>query len=233
MKKLIGILVLFLIISLPAKSQEVIKIQGQGLNMFIPIFRDEIELDVLGTPYMNDSWMYGYFHAYDTIKIEGLFRYNVFNQEIAFIYGEDTLSIAAPLNVDTIAFSGKYFTYSLYIEEKKGPDVLASAYFEILNDGDFKLLRKNYVEIKENSYAKNYMGGGGDGREYFIHQSSLYYKPEPGSAAFKLQKNKREILHLFKDKKEEISSYIKQNKLSISSEKDLIKIFNYYNQISA
>lgn len=233
MKKISGILLFFLIIIIPAKSQEVIKIQGQGLNMFIPIFRDEIELDVLGTPYMNDSWMYGYFNAYDTIKIEGLFRYNVFNQEIAFINGEDTLSIAAPLNVDTISFSGKYFTYSLYIEEKRGTDALASAYFEILNEGDFKLLKKNYVEIKENSYAKNYMGGGGDGREYFIHKSSLYYKPEPGSAAFKLQKNRRKVLNIFEDKKSEISDYIKENKLNISNEKDLIKIFIYYNQISA
>ncbi|MGC9342832.1 MAG: hypothetical protein ACP5E3_09035, partial [Bacteroidales bacterium] len=82
-----------------------------------------------------------------------------------------------------------------------------------------------------NSYAKNYMGGGGDGREYFIHKSSLYYKPEPGSAAFKLQKNRRKILNIFKDKKEEISLFMKQNDLNVSNEEDLIKIFNYYNQI--
>jgi hypothetical protein len=232
MSKLTGILLFLMLFSIPLKAQEVIKIQGQGLNMFIPIFRDEIELDVLGTPFMSDSWMFGYFYAYDTIKIEGLFKYNVYNQEIAFIYGQDTMSIASPLNVDTIAFSGKNFTYSLYIEEKRGTDALASAYFEILNNGEFKLLKKNYVEIKENSYAKNYMGGGGDGREYFIHKSSLYYKPEPGSAAFKLQKNRRKILNLFEDKKEEISSFMKQNDLNVTSEEDLIKIFNYYNQIS-
>jgi hypothetical protein len=161
-----------------------------------------------------------------------LFRYNIYNQEIEFITGTDTLSIAAPMNVDSIMFSGKSFTYALYIEEKRGVDAIASAYFEILNRGKCSLLKKNYVDIEENSYASNYMGGGGDGRDYFIHKSSLYYRSDPGSAAIKFQKSKRQILKIFSDKKDEISSYIKENNLNVSSENDLIRIFNYYNQIS-
>ena len=231
MKKIYtGILLASLFLS-SGFGQQIVQIQGRGVIMFLPFFKEDAQLDILGTPFMSESWMYGSFHAYDTIRIEGLFRYNIYNQEIQFIHGTDTLSIAAPLNVDSINFSGKNFTYSLYLEEKKGTDALGSAYFEILNEGDLMLLKKNYVEIRERSYAKNYMGGGGDGREFYYHNSSYYYKPAPGAAAIKMKKNRKFILGIFGEKKEEVLSYIKENQLSLKNEEDLEKIFSYYNRL--
>lgn len=43
--------------------------------------------------------------------------------------------------------------------------------------------------------------------------------------------NKKEFLSLFKDKKNEVKSFMKQQKLSFKVEEDIVKLFKYYNSL--
>jgi hypothetical protein len=206
---------------------------GIGFGLFVPMMGSESSrLEVLGTPYISDSWMYGSFTVSDSVRYEGLLRYNVFTQEMEFIYNSDTVLVTAPFRLSGINFSGKKFEHALYIEEKGKTEWLGSAYFEVLNSGTIALLRKNYVKIEENSFARNYMGGGGDGREYYVHKSALYFRNEPGTEAVKFEKRQRYLLRIMKKHEKEVLEFIRENKLNIRNEKDLILVFDFYNQLS-
>ena len=75
------------------------------------------------------------------------------------------------------------------------------------------------------------MGGGGDGRDYYIHKSSYYYKIAPGTAARKVKRRKKELLRIFSDHKDEISSYMNSERLNPRLDEDLIALFRYFDEL--
>jgi len=141
---------------------------------------------VIGTPYLNPDWMYGKLVLGDQTELEGLFRYNVYGQELEMVYNKDTLG---------------------------------------------QLLIKYRADVENNSYSTTYMGGGGDGRDYYIHKSSYYYKITPGTAARKVKRRKKDLLTIFSDHKDEISLYMKSERLNPRVDEDLLALFRYFDQL--
>ncbi len=233
MKNRVFISVILIIGTLSQLSGQIknVNIVGSFTGAF-KISPDNIRYDILGTPYLNQQWMYGKLLLNDETKFEGLFRYNVFHQELEMIYNMDTLAISAPFFVKELYFSNKKFIYSLSIEQDFKQDYLTSAFFEVLYDGHCKLLLKHRVDIENNSYATTYMAGGGDGRDYYVHKSFYYYKQNPGGAAKKLRRKRREILNIFSDKKQEIEQFLTTNYINLKSDDDLVRVFEYYDSLT-
>lgn len=60
---------------------------------------------------------------------------------------------------------------------------------------------------------------------------STYFYSKNDSNLEELKLKKKHILKTFSDKKNEISTFVKDNKLDYESEEDLIKIFTYYDSL--
>jgi hypothetical protein len=165
----------------------------------------------------------------DFFKLRGLFRYNLYAQEFEMIHDRDTFSINAPFNIRRISISNMEFMYGLYVKRTGRTPQLGSAYFQVLNDGECKLLRRHEVTIKSGSGPVTYSWAGS--ADTFVHNEQLYYQAEEGGEV-SLMKNPRKIIRkLFATRSEEIENYIKSRKLNMHRDEDLAKVFDYYNHL--
>ena len=232
MKPLILILTVLFVVSFHLTGQvSGVNIGGNNFTGSFQISPDNYADPVLGTPYLNPDWMYGNLVLADQTELEGLFRYNVYGQELEMVYNEDTLGISAPFSVGELSLSNKRFIHSLLIEKEYREKYLSAAFFEVVYDGNCQLLIKHRADVENNSYSTTYMGGGGDGRDYYVHKSSYYYKIAPGTAAKKVKRRKKDLLRIFGSHETEIKSYMKSERINPRVDEDLLALFRYYNEI--
>lgn len=76
--------------------------------------------DIRGSPYLSANWEYGTVTLNNNKKFQGLFRYNIYSQEIELLYKNNFLSINAPHKIREIRIGPRKFIYALIIEKKKG-----------------------------------------------------------------------------------------------------------------
>ena len=194
---------------------EVIKEFKDKLLTFLTEQRDEYESD------MNEI-----------NEFNGLFRYNLYAQEFEMIYDKDTFAIKAPFDVKSVSLSNKKFIYGFYVDKDYGHDYLGSSYFEVLNDGSCKLLIRHDVKIKNNSGPVTYTWAG-DGSDSFVKIKQLFYQKKNGMEVILLKKTKKNLRKIFADKIEEIQRYIRNEKINVKDENDLIRVFTYYNKLDS
>lgn len=234
MKKRISITsIMLLAYCLNSFAQQGIHIQGATFmgDFTISSSEREAKADFKGSPYYNQDFMFGEMELKDGNKIKGIFRYNIYAQELEFVVKKDTLIITDPTRIKNLAFSGKAFIYSLILKEKRKTDFISGAYFEVLNEGSCKVLIKREINLRENRYTAHYGGGGGDGSQRYIPELSYYIRLSDDKPALKLKKTKKSIIKLFDDHKNEIEKYISENKLKLTEDIDIIKVVEYYNAL--
>jgi hypothetical protein len=190
------------------------------------------EYGVLGTPYLNPEFMFGNVRIKDGSEMQTLLRYNIYNQTLEVILEKDTLELVRAFSLEDFTLNNRKFVYRLYTAEEFGKTFLAADYFEVLAEsGKLELLRQHKMVVETNIAISNYMGGIGDGRDYFVHRTDLYLMDHRDKSIRKLDTGKRDFLSLFGEKKDEIRSYIREENLKLSKEEDLIRIINYYNSL--
>ena len=166
----------------------------------------------------------------DYFKISGLFRYNLYAQEFEMVYGRDTFAIAAPFDLKSITISNKKFIHGLYVKRGSRRPYLGSSYFEVIADGDCKLLMRHDVRIKSSGGPVTHSwAGGGDA---FVQYSQLYYQKEEGSEVILLKNRKKKIRELFADRSGEMERFIRSEHLRIKHADDLARLFDHYNELS-
>jgi hypothetical protein len=114
----------------------------------------------------------------------------------------------------------------VWIEENQKNNIgIISGFYEVLYDGNIRVLKKNVKQIVDDLSSDNVV-------EKVITQSDHYYL-EKDSTLFQI-KNKRDIMHFLSDKKKEIKQFIKRNKLNFYEDKGnaLTQITAYYEQIT-
>ncbi len=165
--------------------------------------------------YMENDWLDGSMILKDSTFISpASFKYDALNDRI------EIKMIVDPNSVDRIVFGGHFFIYSLFYfngEERSG-------YFEILSDGKAKLLKRRYVNLFP---AKE----GALGHESFNAIGFSTFIKVGDLPAIPLKSSKKEIIEQFRDKKDEVSQFISENKLNVKNKKDLRKLMKYYNSL--
>ena len=165
-------------------------------------------------------------------QLNGLFRYNLYAQEFEMIFNRDTFAIKSPLNVQSISMSNKKFIYGFYIDREFGNDYLGSSYFEVLNEGTCKLLARHEIKIKEHSGPVTHSWAG-DGSDSFVKIRQLYFQKADGMEVVQLKKSKKHLKEIFADKYFEVEQYIRNEKINVKDEQELIRIFTYYNNLDS
>ncbi len=163
-------------------------------------------------------------------KINGLFRYNLYSQEFEMIYDRDTFAIVAPFNVRNISLSNMKFIYGFYIQNNLSKVYLGSSYFQVLNDGECKLLVRHAVKISGGDAPVTYNWANASG-DAFVPSEKLYYQEHDGSEILPLKRRKRLFRELFGEQYENVMSYMKAENLNLKKNGDLARLFTYYNSL--
>ncbi len=190
------------------------------------VYVDEEYLKVDGNPYIEKEFKPGRIFFRDSTLVDSIpLRLNTYTDNIEFRQNDSVLALANPEKIEKISFGYRNFIYTPY---KEGA-FIKKGYFEVLADGETKLLLHRESIIKrEQLPASNYEGG--NFRDYF-RTSESYYIKKGDNVAVKLSRTKKGVLKALGDHTRELEDFIKSKHLKMMKTDDLIDLFYYYNSL--
>ncbi|SFA43274.1 hypothetical protein SAMN04488511_103302 [Pedobacter suwonensis] len=222
MKNVAKVLILFILsIINVVNAQEVFRLK-ESIGM--PL-RSRSYIDLKGSPYFVDIWSKGLVKQSNGQKLRDIdLKYDQLQDELIFKNTDGReLGFAVPVTEFKISYiingSTKSSIFRNGFEPFKGST--AQNYYEILYEGKLSLAKKNVKRIEEY-------------REYnsatitksIIERVKYYYYKANKLSEFKRDTNS--IKEAFGDHADSLLTYIRENKLDLKNDMDLIKIFDYY-----
>lgn len=185
-----------------------------------PFTQKQIKLSKVNH-FLNDEWQGGLIQLEDDRNVNGyLLRYNIFTDQI------ELKSIIDPTPVKIISIGKQKFVYSDYLINEES---INYGYFEVIVNGDCKLLKRRYIRKNEQDYRVSKILGTSSSapsttviKEYYIKKGI-----EP---AVLVNKTKSSILSNLSDKKT-FNDYMQKKFLVIISENKLIEFITKYNTL--
>jgi len=182
-----------------------------------------------GTPYVFETWLPGevFLKSKKKVLVKEL-NYNCFDNELVFL--DPATKVIRLIN--------RYTVDLFYILNSS--DTLLFAPIEPENDGEFLFAQVLYkggsvvYKLYQKEFVRaNYEGGYSADRKYdeFADKSDLYFSKQDDPIFYKVKKSKKQILTVFPDAEDEISSYIKAEKLDLKLEEDVVKLLKYYDTL--
>lgn len=198
-------------------------LQAQMQKNFSAIYK----ANIIGTPYYDVEFNSANIAPMDKVYFV---RYNAALDDMEVIQSNDTL-IMNKNNKNYIIKQNKgNITYKILEYDDSKDDKLG--YYVQLTEGTnvtlYRKDRKKFVEVKKAAYGGNL---GGTSAEFKEQKSEFYMELNASGNAIKISKSKKEFLSLFPGKEDAIEKYIKQNKIKLNREDDLIKLINHVNSI--
>src|SRR5690606_7570311 len=151
-------------------------------------------------------------------------RYNIYNDQIEFLLGEGPIqALAAPETVEMVQSGDFMFEYIPYTNAKK----IKRGSFIVEEKGNATLYSKPQVGFENGTEPAAYQDAG---PARFLKRPDEYYIRVGKEAAVLIAK-KRDIEEAFPDHKNEVSDFIRKNKVkpnNIESLKELVKFYNSF-----
>lgn len=180
-------------------------------------------LGVEGSMYLFDDFTDGKVVLADNTTMDDQkLRYNIYYRQMQFIRDEDTLAFANPDEIDYLTLNDRLFIYTEFTKDGE----IADDYFEVLVDNDCRLLYRRMVKYHIAPDEES----GKDSKEVFINCCEFYIK-KGEQPAIKVALTKKSVLCAFKDKEQEVSAFIKSNRLKMKSKEDLMMVIKFYNSL--
>jgi hypothetical protein len=174
-----------------------------------------------GSAYLNPSFIESVIILKDGSRIEGKpMRFNLYTQQMQFIEENDTLALGSPEDIDYIRIADKVFVYTNYIQNGEHK----AGYFELLEDGECRLLKRwaaLYHEVDDEGNA---------GSEGFYRQCNCYLQFFMNPAT-SVQKKRKDLAMSFASNGDDVLDYMKDEKLKPKNDEDLAKVVEYYNSL--
>jgi len=187
-----------------------------GLNSNIPA-------NVQGSPYTNEEFLIGKVFVRDDAPYNGILRYNAYSDGIEMKTAEGVITL---LKRDYLkaTIDGKLYL----IENYKKDGAIRKTYFVELNKGKARLLLKQGKKfIAARAASSSYSQ---DQPAKFEDETSYYIITE-GNAATEVRLKSKDVLQALPDHQKELQAFIKQKKLKLKTEEEVIQVLSYYNSL--
>ncbi|WP_199141200.1 hypothetical protein [Pedobacter sp. ASV12] len=231
MKKLIGnkfwiaLLASGLLGSATLKAQQVNLTDLKG-----EVLRAMAYTEVTGSPYYMDAWTKGIIRFKDGRIVNGAdLKYDQVQDQLLFLNSKgEALELTEPVLEFKLGFKGidnandKLFRLGFKPTGKN----TEKSFYEILSDGNVKFIKKTFKTILEN---KEFNSATTTKK---IVDRDVYYVVKSDNLPVQVSKNEKSILAAIGDKNAELTAYIKTNKLNLKEDSDILKLFEYYFEIS-
>lgn len=227
-RKILSLVVLIIIIN-PLSGQKLETVTVKAGTKILDYFPVSIR-------YLYSDFVMGRVWFRSGVYTDRMLNYNFLAGEIEFIQGRDTISIANKKEINQVIIAQDTFYYD-------------QGYIEQLTTGKIKAGRKQLYELKivqnKDSYGSSSAGASttsygslpADGNFYkltankdMIFQGSIRYYLSAQEGNFLLF-SRKSLYQLFPEKKNQISTFLKQNKINYNSQEDLIKVTDFLNHL--
>ncbi|WP_439880595.1 hypothetical protein ACSX1A_15745 [Pontibacter sp. MBLB2868] len=229
MKKFFPVLMLALAAGLAvvdAAAQGVnITIDGESMQAFGKDYNN-----MKGSPYLYPEWTKGSVKLTNGIVYEGMdLIYDQLKDELIFnAEGDKRQLFMNPVHefvmhkeINSAVVDERVFRNGFPAIDGAG----LTSFFEVLNDGDTKLLKRTTKAIVEER------PDGSIVKEKQIKESVKYYISTPGKMT-KINQNKKSVLAaLDSNKAQEVLNFLKENQLNLKEDAALEKLIAFYNTL--
>jgi hypothetical protein len=185
------------------------------------------KIETEGSCYYNDEWSRGDIELFsgEIIKDYPL-KYDMKNKQIDILVNDEVkfVTLGAVKEIKWLLPNGNYEVMKNVSQYK---DYSGSGFFSILIDGKVTFMEKTDLMLLESNY--NAAMDVGSEKNKYIKKKKFYAQKD--NQLIEIKKTKKSVTKLLSDQKTKIEEYVIQNKLSFKNEIDLIKVFNYYNNI--
>jgi hypothetical protein len=179
--------------------------------------------DVTGSPYLYDDWVKGNVVFADNTATRNVeLRYDVLDNVLV------TKSKTGEENI----FSDPVSEFTLNILNKErlfkngftgGNGINNKTFFEVVYNGKTKILKREVKTILE---SKGYNTGTISRK---IENSSIYYIAREDKSTEVIKNNEKSILTALG--KPELATYVKDNKLNLKNDADIVKLLTHYDTL--
>lgn len=179
-----------------------------------------------GSPFFNPEWTSGNLLLSNKRNYVGvLVKINLQTDRVHYQYQETKaervagegivheIEIKDPTQLDTIRFRCQYPPVDKHDTK---------TFYQVLVDGKIQLLK----QIKKIFIEEKAFNSATVTRRFDTDKSYYSFKDEK---MVRLKRTKQSVLEALADQKEAVEKFISNNKLSIKSDQDLVKIFSFYN----
>lgn len=176
-----------------------------------------------GSPYLMKMFA--------SAKVEGIaqnafMRYNVYNDEFEFITNNnDTLVLDKIADFGTITFNGlnKKYQLTAYTNTKGKLDY--GYLIDFYRKGGIVLYMKENIDFYEEKKAKTSLERDMPAR--YTKADDSYFLKVKEAAITEFPGGKKDLIKLFPDKKTEIETWLKANKVSFGDRADMVRIVDF------
>lgn len=150
-------------------------------------------------------------------------RYNMFKDSFEILNNNDVYAVPKDNIFSTFTFVSSNEKFVLGKDDEG-----FAGYFLVLSEGKHKLLKKMLVKFYPEVPAQNSMVPGTPAK--FEKQKPIYFI-KTDDKIVKLTKKPEDLINAFpEEKKNEVKDFIKNNKIKLTEELDLIKLINFLNK---
>lgn len=183
------------------------------------------EKNIKGSPYLTDDFIKGKIFTVEKQEYVGIpVRYNIYNDQLEFKNDAgDVQALANPEIVEKVEFGDYKMDYLPYSYSKK----IRHGFFIVLAEGKASLYAKKNVDFKEAEKPGAYKEAQ---PAQFVSNSDDYFI-RVGLEEAKLVGNKKDLVDIFPDHKNEIEAFIKKNKTKTNKPESLTELVDYYNSL--
>ena len=181
----------------------------------------EDEIDVVGTPYLNEEFARGEIFFDKGMRNAVPIRYNIYKDWIEYQQNNQTYILDPDVRIKQVKFDESVFVVEPY--PSKGKTRLG--YFKVLDSGKVTLLAKQVVLYKEYQQAQALQSSSSPPK-YTRAADQFYFKV--GASKPKKVDNIKSMIASFPDKQDLLMDYAKKEKISARREEELRRLFAYY-----
>ncbi|MFC3562126.1 hypothetical protein [Pedobacter jamesrossensis] len=213
-------LFILLFFSIAAKAQSEIKPFGDIRGTPLTLVK---YTDVVGSPYLYDFWVKGKVTLKNGKKYSNdSLKYDVTDDKLIFKNDDGSLMhFADP--VKEFELLNKDLSISRFVNGLPPSNGFsAETYYQVIAEGKIPLFKKTSKFITE---SKQYNSASAT---KLFNTTYSYYYLQNGNL-IKISPNKKSIIALFGLKDEQLTEYIKKEKVDFKKDEDLNKLFTYFN----
>lgn len=178
--------------------------------------------DLKGSPYLDDEFKSGTIDIGDGESVEVNLRLNVYDDELEFETDQGIYLLKNPERISHIFLGKSEYVYF----ESASPAKESSGFFKLIAGDDCLLLLKHRVTYIPSVAAGAYEPAT---EAELRKEPDAYYLAMKGDTPIKLKRKKKFIMKLIPSRGEEISRYMKEEKISLHKNNDLIELVDYIN----
>jgi len=187
--------------------------------------------DVQGEPYLLSNWVDGEVELAGNKPISAKLKYDLVKDELLFQNPKDSSAMVfvntvkgfslGPFKIDESNLSPLIFSSGYPAVEDQTP----ASFYQVIADGKVKLLKRYQKRIRTDQAFNS-----ATVTKTFEMTGPFYYTVTDNKIT-RLKPAQKTVAAVLADKTDQVQTFIKTNKIDFKSDRDLAKLFTYYNSL--